>query len=168
MKDFFNKNSTRKGGKKFEGGKKFVGGKKFGGGGGSWNRDDDRGERPSMHKATCGKCSAPCEVPFKPNGKKPIYCNACFRKEDGGTSSPRYGAKKFDRSSSFEKPAFRSAPRADNDEVVKQLKALNVKMDQLLKALTGTEEEVVAEGFSLPEVDEEVEEDEDEDEEDDE
>lgn len=118
MKDFFNKNNTRKGGKKF-----------------------GDSARQSMHRATCSKCNSQCEVPFRPNGKKPIYCNDCFRKEDGGAQTSRFGAKKFERSGSFEKPEFRSLPQTDNnDEVVKQLKALNVKMDLLLQALADNKE----------------------------
>lgn len=46
-----------------------------------------------MHTATCASCGDSCEVPFKPNGKKPVYCQACFRKEDAAerlsTSSDR-------------------------------------------------------------------------------
>ena len=33
-----------------------------------------------MHKATCAECKAECEVPFKPNGEKPVYCRDCFNK----------------------------------------------------------------------------------------
>ena len=33
-----------------------------------------------MHTATCDRCGARCEVPFRPSGSKPIYCNNCFRK----------------------------------------------------------------------------------------
>ena len=31
-----------------------------------------------MHKAVCSECKKECEVPFKPNGKKPVYCKECF------------------------------------------------------------------------------------------
>ena len=38
-------------------------------------------DRPprEMHKATCGDCGNECEVPFKPSGEKPVYCNDCFQ-----------------------------------------------------------------------------------------
>ncbi|MDH3324080.1 MAG: zinc-binding protein [Candidatus Peregrinibacteria bacterium] len=32
------------------------------------------------HKAICSNCGNECEVPFKPNGDRPIKCNDCFRK----------------------------------------------------------------------------------------
>ncbi len=31
-----------------------------------------------MHKAICSKCGSQCEVPFKPRGDKPVFCNNCF------------------------------------------------------------------------------------------
>ena len=35
-----------------------------------------------MHEAVCAKCKQRCEVPFKPSPNKPVYCSACFRKDD--------------------------------------------------------------------------------------
>ncbi|MDD4295204.1 MAG: DNA-directed RNA polymerase [Candidatus Omnitrophica bacterium] len=45
------------------------------------DRDDnfDRGPR-EMHKATCAECKKECEVPFKPNSDRPVYCRDCFSK----------------------------------------------------------------------------------------
>jgi len=54
---------------------------RFGGGGrrdgGGRGRFGDRRPR-EMHKTTCADCGNECEVPFKPNGEKPVYCNDCF------------------------------------------------------------------------------------------
>lgn len=100
----------------------------------------DREERPVLHSATCSKCNVPCEVPFKPNGKKPIFCRECFRKEEGHATAPSYGSPSYDRPS-FEKPAYRSTPRVGSDEVAKQLNELNKKMDRILEALTDLGEE---------------------------
>ena len=36
-----------------------------------------------MHKATCNECGQACEVPFKPNGRKPVFCSNCFKREEG-------------------------------------------------------------------------------------
>jgi CxxC-x17-CxxC domain-containing protein len=33
-----------------------------------------------MHKATCAECKKECEVPFKPDGSRPVYCRDCFQK----------------------------------------------------------------------------------------
>lgn len=37
------------------------------------------GDRPKF-QAVCAKCGQKCEVPFRPTGDKPIYCNDCFDK----------------------------------------------------------------------------------------
>jgi CxxC-x17-CxxC domain-containing protein len=84
--------------------------RKFGGGGG-FNRRDDRGfDRPQMHQATCASCGNSCEVPFKPNGSRPIYCRECFKKDDAGGEKPmRFdrdaGPRRFDRE---DKPKFKA------------------------------------------------------------
>jgi CxxC-x17-CxxC domain-containing protein len=32
-----------------------------------------------MYQATCADCKKDCEVPFKPTGDRPVYCQECFR-----------------------------------------------------------------------------------------
>lgn len=44
------------------------------GGGGGF----DRGPR-QMHDAICAGCGCETQVPFKPDGRKPVYCQNCFR-----------------------------------------------------------------------------------------
>lgn len=41
-------------------------------------RDDGRA---ALHTAICSKCGEECAVPFKPNGKKPVFCKNCFKLE---------------------------------------------------------------------------------------
>jgi CxxC-x17-CxxC domain-containing protein len=33
-----------------------------------------------MHKATCADCGKECDVPFKPDGTRPVYCRECYSK----------------------------------------------------------------------------------------
>lgn len=33
-----------------------------------------------MHKATCADCGKECDVPFKPDGSRPVYCRECYAK----------------------------------------------------------------------------------------
>ena len=33
-----------------------------------------------MHKATCADCGKECDVPFKPDGTRPVYCRECYAK----------------------------------------------------------------------------------------
>ncbi len=98
------------------------GGRKYSGS--TWKREEkhDRADRPTLHKAMCSECGAACEVPFKPNGKKPVLCRNCYRPEEGGPSP---------------KLTHRPAAVGGSDAVVDQLKTLNVKMDLVLRALAG-------------------------------
>src|SRR3989338_7616753 len=74
-------------------------------GSGRFDRDLDRPERMEfrrprldMHTATCAKCGARCDVPFKPTGERPVYCSDCFRKGDNFESKGAYQEKsEFDR-----------------------------------------------------------------------
>jgi len=38
------------------------------------------GER-KMHKAVCAECGKECEVPFKPQEGRPVYCQECYKKK---------------------------------------------------------------------------------------
>jgi CxxC-x17-CxxC domain-containing protein len=37
----------------------------------------ERGPR-EMFSATCSNCGREAQVPFRPNGSKPVYCSDCF------------------------------------------------------------------------------------------
>jgi len=37
-------------------------------------------EKREMHKVTCAECGKETEVPFKPDGTRPVYCRDCFQK----------------------------------------------------------------------------------------
>jgi CxxC-x17-CxxC domain-containing protein len=37
-----------------------------------------------MHNARCSECGSPCEVPFKPDLHRPVFCPACWKKRKGG------------------------------------------------------------------------------------
>jgi len=36
-----------------------------------------------MHKVTCADCGKETEVPFRPEGSKPVYCRECYMKRKG-------------------------------------------------------------------------------------
>lgn len=139
MGNFKRRDSGDRGPKSFSGGKKF-GGKSFGGEKRGYDdRDSSRG--PSLHHATCHTCGQDCQVPFRPNGKKPVFCSICFDKQGSG-SAPKFGGKSFDRPR-FEndrKPDFhRESPMAENKSI-EQLKAqfaqLDAKLDKILHLLS--------------------------------
>jgi CxxC-x17-CxxC domain-containing protein len=37
------------------------------------------GER-KMYKVICAECGKETEVPFKPDGRRPVYCKECYMK----------------------------------------------------------------------------------------
>ena len=40
---------------------------------------DDKFGR-EMHKVNCSECGKETEVPFKPDGDRPVYCRECYQK----------------------------------------------------------------------------------------
>lgn len=41
-------------------------------------KEQKQGSSRQMYNAVCSNCGAPTSVPFKPTGKKPIYCRSCM------------------------------------------------------------------------------------------
>ncbi|UCD14021.1 MAG: DNA-directed RNA polymerase [Thermoplasmatales archaeon] len=39
---------------------------------------DERGRE--LHTVTCADCGNETQVPFKPDGSRPVYCQECYRK----------------------------------------------------------------------------------------
>lgn len=125
---------------------------RFGGGGFKPRDRGDFNDRPKeMFEATCASCGKTCQVPFRPNGKKPVYCNDCFAKNGGGDrGGDRDNSFKKPYNPSFSKPSYprNDAPAPQNNDnkliltdVSKQLQMVNSKLDRmitLLEASTAT------------------------------
>ncbi|MFA4827334.1 MAG: CxxC-x17-CxxC domain-containing protein [Candidatus Shapirobacteria bacterium] len=79
---YFNQDDRQGGRKSFGGGKRSFG--------------DRRGEDRKMYPATCHECGRDCQVPFFPDGSKPVYCSSCFQKNQGDFSQkrPEFGGKR--------------------------------------------------------------------------
>lgn len=107
---------------------------------------NDRGGSGERFTATCADCGNTCEVPFRPNGKKPVYCTACFPKhqdEGRGERFERRESPRFERpqQSRFERRAAQfgpptqrpAAPAADHriDALARDVASLNAKLDAL-------------------------------------
>lgn len=105
------------------------------GGGRSYNRDSrggfggGRDQDRQMFSTRCASCGRDCEVPFKPNGSKPVYCNDCFRTmgQDSDNRSDDRGARR-----SFGEDR---APRTSAPNYSEQFAALNTKLDKILSML---------------------------------
>ena len=37
-------------------------------------------EQREMHDVKCADCGEQTQVPFKPDGERPVYCQDCYRK----------------------------------------------------------------------------------------
>ncbi|MCW3981218.1 MAG: DNA-directed RNA polymerase [Candidatus Bathyarchaeota archaeon] len=46
-------------------------------------------EPREMHKAVCADCAKECEVPFKPDPSRPVYCRDCWSKRRGPSRGAR-------------------------------------------------------------------------------
>jgi len=111
---------------------------RFGGNRGGFGGNRDRGDRPpvTMHDAVCDECKKKCQVPFRPSGDKPVYCNDCFggKRED----RPKPSFDRAPRRDFSPRPqtqtSFGSAPRG-NDDVKKQLDAMSLKLDNLIRTV---------------------------------
>ena len=64
-------------------------GSRSGGYGGSGGSSFNRAPR-EMTDVTCSECGKQTQVPFKPDGTRPVYCRECFEKHRPARSPGRY------------------------------------------------------------------------------
>ncbi len=105
-------------------------------GGGSRPSGRDQGERTETFKATCSKCRAACDVPFRPNGKKPVYCKDCFVRDDARPTSNSFEKRSYGP----ERPSPRHAAPVEDPRIgamQKELAAVHAKLDTLILTLEG-------------------------------
>ena len=84
---------------------------------GRFRENQNSGRFNNMYDVTCNKCRNKCQVPFKPTGSKPIYCDSCFKKNN------QLNEDKSSGSSS------------------EQFNQINAKLDRILKVLENLEVE---------------------------
>jgi CxxC-x17-CxxC domain-containing protein len=99
-----------------------------------FNRNRNSGRRDFdkpqiMHQAVCSNCGKTCEVPFKPNGSKPVFCRECFQANRTGDSSRRPSFE--DRRPQNNTPIL--IPQQPNYK--EQLDAMNSKLDKIMNLL---------------------------------
>ncbi len=104
-----------------------------GGRGRGGNRDfNNRGfGKPTMFKTICSNCGKECEVPFKPNGEKPVYCRDCFKEMGGDTkrSDDRNVARPYAEQRNSENKS------TDNFQYKQELMTIHAKVDKILSIL---------------------------------
>jgi CxxC-x17-CxxC domain-containing protein len=94
-----------------------------------------RGGDTQLFDAVCSKCGNKCQVPFRPTGQKPVYCNACFGEQLEG-SRERF-SKRDNYSRSFEPRMDNRGMEnnVDNGNFERQIAAVNSKIDSILEIL---------------------------------
>jgi CxxC-x17-CxxC domain-containing protein len=113
----------------------------------------DRGSNRdiTMHKATCADCKKTCEVPFRPNGEKPVFCRDCFgakrgNDDRGGSSSYESKAPAHiwtDRNPSVPSYAKPDSKPQVSEEMKRQISDILYKLDKLTHLVEKLSEEKV-------------------------
>lgn len=107
------------------------------------------GERKELFQATCSNCHKECEVPFRPNGTKPVFCKDCFvRPENDAPRSfdrrdaPRPSFDRRDDRRDDRRPSFDAAPKAAIpdpriDVLKRDIETLTRKVESIIDLIRG-------------------------------
>lgn len=96
------------------------------------------GAKKPMFEAICATCNKKCQVPFRPNGEKPVYCSDCFR--GGQANTPQGNFNRPQQSQTF--APISQVPDRRIDDLKKQIEVMNSKLDNIVRLIGG--------GSSLP------------------
>ncbi len=91
-----------------------------------------RNERQEMFQAICSSCGKSCEVPFRPTGEKPVYCNDCFH---GNNSNRGHQNEGFNQGGRSRNASERSFHDQKPDDFKKQFEQINSKLDKIVSLL---------------------------------
>jgi CxxC-x17-CxxC domain-containing protein len=132
--------------KRFAGGKPSFGSKPGYGNKPSFGADRDKKD-VTLYNATCTTCGKSCEVPFRPDGKKPVLCRDCFAAKN---DSPTNSANNRERFTTNEmvgrapertfapKQAYPNVSQAEFSTMSKQLISLEAKVAEIIALLKTT------------------------------
>lgn len=90
-------------------------------------------DRPQMYSATCSQCGKACEVPFRPSGQKPVFCQACFNGNKPSASAYNNVPQRDSFATLAPKPQVIEDKRIDDIKV--QLNAMQATLDRILQSL---------------------------------
>lgn len=86
-----------------------------------------------LFDAECNSCHKRCQVPFRPNGKKPVYCADCFKKDDARTtytSSFHSGSQ-----ARPERTTTRDSSDRQLQDLKREMQAVNTTLKELVVAV---------------------------------
>lgn len=87
-----------------------------------------------MHQATCATCKKTCEVPFRPNGKKPVFCRDCFPSNKGDTPTRTFSSA---RPRSGGATSYSESTEHRGGDLQSQIEKLSLKLDALIRMVEG-------------------------------
>ena len=103
----------------------------------------------TLYKATCTNCGNSCEVPFRPDGAKPVLCRDCFAAKNAAptnsanrdrfTSNELIGRKPQREYAAPVAPRVATRDSADYTLLVKQLSVVETKVNQILELIKASE-----------------------------
>lgn len=88
-----------------------------------------------MHQATCSKCGADCELPFRPTGERPVFCSKCFE-NNRHSDSRRFEEKNTGNRYNNYENKNENRSENNNEQLKKQFETLNWKLDKILKIIS--------------------------------
>ncbi len=105
---------------------------------------DRDSRRPSLYDAVCDECGKDCQVPFKPSGKKPVYCSDCFEKKGGSNGNRSRDRRDFPRRSFGDRDSRRPSQSNINNrsisQLVEKIEILNTRLDTIIGLLSSAGE----------------------------
>jgi CxxC-x17-CxxC domain-containing protein len=90
-----------------------------------------------LFSAICTNCKRPCEVPFRPDGSKPVLCRDCFANKTSGSHSNSQDRDYHSKTGSGQRMdgqrhMSQPAPTIDTSELLVKLAIVEKKIDELI------------------------------------
>ncbi len=99
----------------------------------------DFADSKERFRAECSSCHKACEVPFRPNGKKPVFCSNCFTPDTSRTTRDSYQKPEYPSPRAFA-PTARPEQDRRIDDIKRQLAVLEGKIDLLIQSFEASKQ----------------------------
>ena len=144
--------------KRFDGGKPSFGSKPGFGNKPTFGGDRDKKD-VQLFNATCTTCGKSCEVPFRPDGKKPVLCRDCFASKNESPTNSSSSRERFTPNEMVgrapertfaPKQSYPNVSQAEFSTMSKQLINLEAKVAEIIALLKTTPVAKLAPSLSEP------------------
>ncbi|MCU0678162.1 MAG: hypothetical protein MUF19_01075 [Candidatus Pacebacteria bacterium] len=107
----------------------------------NYNPKDRAPRETKSYPATCSNCGIACDVPFRPDGVKPVLCRDCYSKKGPATNMTTNRDRFTVNEQRGHQPATVApvAQIAEIAQITKQLVALETKVNQILDLIKASE-----------------------------